>query len=200
MCPGLFWVCLWEGGTGRTCGLGLERLQTGAFGTFGFLLPPEPCSLSPGLPPAAASGQDPGARGGDQAHHAEGQEPAAAAVRAARVRVRPQHPGQRAEGARPALQQLQRAVPEHLCECQPARGSTLLHPSFSRPEPDALNSAGLPQTPPNCSASPHTAHHPARAGLQVTNACQSCGPVVARRVLCPRQGLRGGDLDQPWGY
>ena len=81
--------------------------------------PAEPRCLSKGLPPAAACGQDPGARGGDQAHHPQGQEPPPATVGAARLRVRPQHPGQRAEGARPALQQLQRAVPEHLRECSP---------------------------------------------------------------------------------
>lgn len=32
----------------------------------------EPCLLSPGLPPAAASGQDPGSSRGYQAHHSEG--------------------------------------------------------------------------------------------------------------------------------
>lgn len=105
---------------------------------------PEPCSLSPGLPPAAASGQDPGAGGGDQAHHSEGQEPAAAAVGAARVRVCSQHPGQRAEGAGPALQQLQRAMPEHLCEC-PARG-----PGRRAPPPPSARPCppGPARTPP----------------------------------------------------
>lgn len=114
--------------------------------------PAEPRCLSKGLPPAAACGQDPGARGGDQAHHPQGQEPPAATVGAAWLRVRPQHPGQRAEGARPALQQLQRAVPEHLRECppRPAPAPTPARRSLLA----SVSSAGqdCPQHQQNCSA------------------------------------------------
>lgn len=120
-------------------------------------VPAEPRCLSTGLPPAAARGQDPGARGGDQAHHPQGQEPPAAAVGAARLRVRPQHPGQRAAGARPALQQLQRAVPEHLRECLPApRPCAHPHPPLS-PGLSQLSRARLPPTPAELFSSPPTA-------------------------------------------
>lgn len=69
----------------------------------------------------------------------------------------------------------------------PPRGNTLLYPSMSCSEPDVLNSAELTQTPPSCSVSPHTAHHPARAELQVTSACQNCG----QESPLPKAGVEG---------
>ena len=109
--------------------------------------PAEPRCLSKGLPPAAACGQDPGARGGDQAHHPQGQEPPAATVGAAWLRVRPQHPGQRA--GVPALRFNSSSV-----QCQntsvSARPGLPLHP----PLPAALSwpqSAQQGRTAPNTS-------------------------------------------------
>lgn len=72
--------------------------------------------LPPGLPPALPHGGDPDPGGRGEAHHAESQKPAPAPVRAARLRVRAEHPGRHPPRARPALQQLQRAVPEQLGE------------------------------------------------------------------------------------
>lgn len=161
---------------------------------------PEPYSLSPGLPPAAASGQDPGACGGDQAHHSEGQEPAPATVRAAWVRMHSQHPGQRAEGARPTLQQLQRAVPEHLCECPVPPGALSPPPLLpcSPPEPAQLRRVSPNTT--ELSLFPTLLTPPAGGWApRSPSACLHRGPVVARRVLCARQGLWGEGLSAQHG-
>lgn len=74
-----------------------------------FLVPP---GLSAALP--HRGDPDPGGRG--ETHHAEGQKPAPAPVGPAWLRVCPQHPGCDPPRARPALQQLQRPVPEQLGE------------------------------------------------------------------------------------
>lgn len=49
--------------------------------------------MPPGLPPALPHGGDPDPGGRGEAHHAESQKPAPAPVRAARLRVRAEHPG-----------------------------------------------------------------------------------------------------------
>lgn len=76
------------------------------------------CSLlsPPGLSPALPHRGDPDPSGRGKTHHAEGKKPAPAPVRPARVRVCPQHPGRDPPRACPALQQLQRPVPEQLGE------------------------------------------------------------------------------------
>lgn len=135
-------------------------VMSGASAPWASCTPAEPHCLSTGLPPAAARGQDPGARGGDQAHHPQGQEPPAATVRAAWLRVRPQHPGQRAEGARPALQQLQRAVPKHLREC-PGALAPVPTPARLSLLACQLSRAGLPSTPELFSSPPTASANPA---------------------------------------
>lgn len=72
------------------------------------------CSHPPGLSPAGALRGDSHPGRGGEAHHPEGQEPAPAPVRPAGLRVRAAHPGREPPGDGPALQQLQRAVPEQL--------------------------------------------------------------------------------------
>lgn len=67
-----------------------------------------------GLSPAGAFGGDSDPSGGGETHHAEGQEPAAASVGPAGVRVRAAHPGGEPARDGAALQQLQRSVPEQL--------------------------------------------------------------------------------------
>lgn len=70
--------------------------------------------VPPGLSPAGAHGGDLDSSRGGKANHPEGAKPAPAAVRPARLRVCPQHTRGHPPGPRPALQQLQRPVPEQL--------------------------------------------------------------------------------------
>lgn len=81
-----------------------------------------------GLPSDPAFHPDLHPRGCGETHHPDGQEPAPAAVRPAQLRVHLPHPRQHHPRHRPALQQHQHPVPEHLGECDgscPRRGPWL---------------------------------------------------------------------------
>lgn len=79
-----------------------------------------------GLPPDPALHPDLHPRGCSEAHHPDSQEPAPAAVRPAQLRVHLPHPWQHHPSHRPALQQHQHPVPEHLGECPARPGAAFL--------------------------------------------------------------------------
>lgn len=79
-----------------------------------------------GLPPDPALHPDLHPRWGGETHHPDSQEPAAAAVRAAQLRVHLPHPRQHHARHRPALQQHQHPVPEHLGECRTGPDSSFV--------------------------------------------------------------------------